>query len=229
MQSNSCCTSKTKPQGKMFKKNDPKKMTISRKRACSLQRNTSWRGILCRHSFWLCLPRCIKTHRSLSPASQEPWCFICLESSVFIPSTSPAHLYNFYFNTSCYPYFLFLKLIIRIAVFCQQLRASVTLCLLMLWNNSDQAEKHLTAHHFPPNWVHWSLSWQDLKENRKKRDYIIIWMVQKLLFSNAAVECKDSALQTPLLRPISNETHDTCLQNCTDARSNLYLLHACFC
>lgn len=85
-------------------------------------------------------------------------------------------------NTSCYSYFLFLKLNIRIAVFCQQLRASVTLCLLMFQNNSDQAEKHLTAHHFPPNWVHWSLSWQDLKENRKKRDYIMIWMVQKLLF-----------------------------------------------
>lgn len=208
MQSNSYCTGKVKPQGKMFKKNDPKKMTISRKRASSLAKEHQ-----------------LKRHRSAGIPSESVFhgasksTGLCLQPpkssgvsyALNLPSSSPApHLptsTTSISNTSCYSDFLFLKLIIRIAAFCQQLRASVTLCLLMLHNNSDQAEKH----HFPPNWVQWSLSWQDLKENRKKMDYIMIWMVQKLLFSNAAIECKDSALQTPLLRPISNEIHDTCL------------------
>lgn len=52
-------------------------------------------------------------------------------------------------DTNCYSYFLFLYLIIAITAFCQQ-----DLCktpLLLLQNNSDQAEKDLSTHHFLPN------------------------------------------------------------------------------
>lgn len=116
----------------------------------------------------------------------------CLESSVFRPSISRSiHVHNYNFRHQLL-FFLFLYLIIIITAFCQQ-----DLCktpLLLLQNNSDEVEKDLSTHHFLPNWVHWSLSWQHLKENRKKRDYIMIWMVQELLSANAAAQRKYSSI-----------------------------------
>lgn len=41
--------------------------------------------------------------------------------------------------------------------------------------------------------MHWSLSWQHLKKNQKKRDYIMISVVQELLFANADVQSKHSS------------------------------------
>lgn len=117
-----------------------------------------------------------------------------LNPLVFSPSISPSvHLRNYNFR---HQLLFLLPFLVPHHDYCLS-SATKDLCntpLLLLQNNSDQAKKHLSTHHFLPNWVHWSLSWQHLKENRKKRDYIMNWMVQELLFAHATVKCEYSSI-----------------------------------
>lgn len=88
-----------------------------------------------------------RIHMSLSPATPEPWCVICLESSIFNASISPSiHFCNH--NVKHQLTFLLPFLVARHQDYCLLL-AAVGLCdtcLLMLQSNSDQAEKHLSLH-----------------------------------------------------------------------------------
>lgn len=88
-----------------------------------------------------------RSHVSPSPATQELWCFVCLESSVFIGSISPSVRFcNHDFQHQLT--FLLPFLVARHQDYCL-LSAAVGLCdtpLLMLQSNSDQAEKHLSLH-----------------------------------------------------------------------------------
>jgi len=165
-----------KPQEKMFTKNylkvyDQNKVYKFTSEGTPILEEAS----LCRCPFWVHFPRCIKSHVSPSPATQELRCFVCLESSIFSPSISPSvHLCNYNFRHQLL--FLLPFLVPHHHDYCLS-SATKDLCntpLLLLQNNSDQAKKHLSTHHFLPNWVHWSLSWQHLKENHKKRDYVMI-------------------------------------------------------
>lgn len=88
-----------------------------------------------------------KIHVSLSPATPELWCVVCLESSVFNAGISPSiHFCNHNFKHQ--PTFLLPFLVARHQDYCL-VSAAGRLCdtpLLMLQSNSDQAEKHLSLH-----------------------------------------------------------------------------------
>lgn len=88
-----------------------------------------------------------KIHVSLSPATPELWCVVCLESSVFDAGISPSiHFCNHNFKHQ--PTFLLPFLVARHQDYCL-VSAAGRLCdtpLLMLQSNSDQAEKHLSLH-----------------------------------------------------------------------------------
>lgn len=111
------------------------------------------------HSAGVPSPFCKVCQKSLCLSTQELWCFTCLESPIFSSSISPSfHLRNYDFKHQLL--FLLPFLVPHHHDYCLS-SATKDFCntlLLLLQNNSDQAEKHLSTHLFLLNRVQRSLS-----------------------------------------------------------------------
>lgn len=98
--------------------------------------------------------------------------YLCLQvpetsgvSNVLNPSSSASDLLSILTttisDTCCYSFFLHF-LVPHHHDYCLLPANKDATLLFCSFKITDQAEKNLSSHHFLPNWVHWSLSWQHL-------------------------------------------------------------------
>lgn len=200
MQRNSDCIHKSYT-SKKFRKNYPKGY-VKNKVYKFTSEGMLEEASLCNCPFWDCFSRCIKSHVSPSPATQELWCSCVLNPSFSAPASKLLSISaTTISDTSCYSYFLFLYLIITITAFQQQPRIFAT--FLFCWFKITVTRQRSISAHIILFLIECTGVYLDSIWKRIGRKEITLWSEwYKSCFSQMQLF---NANTVPLLRFTSNE------------------------